>query len=258
MYLYRTWENAQFNRHIAPKSSHYPLWRQARLLALFAWLPLAGMHAVSAQAQAQTQGQAQAQAQTQTQVQALAPTQASQASQASPAPASKVETSTITVASVDDSSAVRVGLPGAQLAGSAKLTVWGFDVYRASLWVTPGFRQTRYAEHAFALELAYLRKFDANAITQRTLDEMQRQTKLPPEKVRAWREAMLSIFPDVKPGDRITGIHQPGAPTRFLVNGKPKGEIVDDEFDRLFFGIWLSDATSEPALRQALVAQTQR
>jgi Chalcone isomerase-like len=257
MHLYRTWENAKSNRYIAPKSSHYPLWRQARRLALFAWLPLVGMQAVSAQAQ--TQGQAQAQ--TQTQVQALAPTQASQASQvpsASPAPTSKVEKSTITVASVDDSSTVRVGLPGAQLAGSAKLTVWGFDVYRASLWVTPGFRQTRYSEHAFALELAYLRKFDANSITQRTLDEMQRQTKLPPEKVRAWREAMLSIFPDVKPGDRITGIHQPGAPTRFLVNGKPKGEIVDDEFDRLFFGIWLSDATSEPALRQALVAQTQR
>ena len=153
---------------------------------------------------------------------------------------------------------MRVGLPGAQLAGSAKLTVWGFDVYRASLWVVPGFRQTRYADHAFALELAYLRKFEASAITQRTLDEMQRQGRLPPEKVRAWRDAMTAIFPDVKPGDRITSIHQPGSPTRFLVNGKPKGEIVDDEFDRLFFGIWLSEATSEPALRQALLAQTAR
>ena len=187
--------------------------------------------------------------------------------QATPAPASKSLTSAATAAGTssamatpyaDDSSTVRGGLPGAQLAGSAKLTVWGFDIYRASLWVAPGFRQTSYADHAFALELAYLRKFDASAITQRSLDEMQRQAKLPPEKVRSWRNAMMAIFPDVKPGDRITSIHQPGAPTRFLVNGKPKGEIVDGEFDRLFFGIWLSDATSEPALRQALLAQTAR
>ena len=42
------------------------------------------------------------------------------------------------------------------------------------------------------------------------------------------------------------------------MNGKAKGEIADAEFDRLFFGIWLSDATSEPALRQALLAQTAR
>ncbi len=172
-----------------------------------------------------------------------------------PAPAMA---SAVAAAPADDSAAVRAGLPGAQLAGSAKLTVWGFDVYRASLWVAPGFRPATYSQHAFALELAYLRKFEGSAITQRTLDEMQRQGKLAPDKMRAWREAMLAIFPDVKPGDRITGIHQPGAGTRFLVNGKPKGEIADPEFDRLFFGIWLSDATSEPALRQALLAQTAR
>ncbi len=169
--------------------------------------------------------------------------------------------STVTAAaspSADDSAALRAGLPGAQLAGSAKLTVWGFDVYRASLWVAPGFRPATYSQHAFALELAYLRKFEGSAITERTMAEMQRQAKVPPEKTRAWRDALMAIFPDVKPGDRITGIHQPGAGTRFLVNGKPKGQIADAEFDRLFFGIWLSDATSEPALRQALLAQTAR
>ena len=224
MYLYRTWKKALFNRCNRQVDWIQPFLMRAGLGVLLAWLALAGTQSANAQAQAQV-------------------------------PAS---TATTAIPYADDSSTVRVGLPGAKLAGSAKLTVWGFDVYRASLWVAPSFRQTRYADHPFALELAYLRKFDANAITQRTLDEMQRQGKLPPEKARAWREAMLSIFPDVKPGDRITAIHQPGAPTRFLFNGKPKGEIVDDDFDRLFFGIWLSDATSEPSLRQALLAQTAR
>jgi len=44
---------------------------------------------------------------------------------------------------------------------------------------------------------------------------------------------------------------------RFLLNGKPYGEVRDPEFAPLFFGIWLSPATSEPALRQSLLAQVQ-
>ncbi len=255
MYLYRTWENAIFSRFGSAKLlnrqavGNPPFLKRAGLGVLLAWLALAGTQAVNANAQAQVS----APSPVSTAVPTPAPTTTTTTSAATTA-----TTATTAIPYADDSSTVRVGLPGAKLAGSAKLTVWGFDVYRASLWVAPSFRQTRYADHPFALELAYLRKFDANAITQRTLDEMQRQGKLPPEKARAWREAMLSIFPDVKPGDRITAIHQPGAPTRFLFNGKPKGEIVDDDFDRLFFGIWLSDATSEPSLRQALLAQTAR
>lgn len=35
---------------------------------------------------------------------------------------------------------------------------------------------------------------------------------------------------------------------------KVVGEVADPEFARLFFGIWLSPNTSEPALRQALLA----
>lgn len=233
MYLYRTWANALFNG-ISRFRASFLKWAGLRALALLPGL-LAGAPAAVAQTQVPSPSEAASKA----------------------APAGSASATTI-IPYVDDSSTVRVGLPGAQLAGSAKLTVWGFDIYRASLWVVPGFRQSTYSQHAFALELAYLRKFDASAITQRTLDEMQRQTRVPPEKARAWRDAMMAIFPDVKPGDRITGIHQPGAGTRFLVNGKLKGEIVDADFDRLFFGIWLSDATSEPALRQALLAQTAR
>ena len=35
--------------------------------------------------------------------------------------------------------AVQALLPGLQPAGTARLTVWGFPVYEARLWVTPGF-----------------------------------------------------------------------------------------------------------------------
>lgn len=43
----------------------------------------------------------------------------------------------------------------------------------------------------------------------------------------------------------------------FLVNGKAVGEVADAEFAQRFFGIWLAPTTSEPQLREALLANTR-
>jgi hypothetical protein len=72
-------------------------------------------------------------------------------------------------------------------------------------------------------------------------------------QAQAWLQAMQAAFPDVAAGDRLTGIHRPGQGARFLANGRPTLDVNDPEFARLFFGIWLSDKTSEPQLRQALL-----
>ena len=151
---------------------------------------------------------------------------------------------------------LQADLPAARLAGTARLTFWGLDIYNAALWVPPDFQSARYPQHPFALQLTYLRSLDGAAIAKRSIDEMLRQVKFTPERAQAWQTAMAAIFPDVKSGDRITGIHKPGVGASFLLNGKPRGDIADAEFARLFFGIWLSDATSEPAMRKALLAQT--
>jgi len=66
---------------------------------------------------------------------------------------------------------------------------------------------------------------------------------------------MRDAFPAVKTGDRISGVNRPGVGAQFLTNGQPTGDIRDVEFARLFFGIWLLPDTSEPRLRQALLAQ---
>jgi hypothetical protein len=146
-------------------------------------------------------------------------------------------------------------LPGSQLSGTAKLTFWGLDIYNASLWVTAEFQPSRYTQHPFALQLTYLRNLEGAAIAKRSIEEMLRQARFTPDRAQAWQAAMAAIFPDVKSGDRITGIHKPGTGARFLVNGKAQGDIADAEFARLFFGIWLSDATSEPGMRRSLLAQ---
>ena len=64
---------------------------------------------------------------------------------------------------------------------------------------------------------------------------------------------MTPLFLDVKNGDRLTGIQRPGAAARFFFNGQFRGEVADAEFTRPFFGIWLSQRTSEPRLREQLL-----
>jgi hypothetical protein len=65
---------------------------------------------------------------------------------------------------------------------------------------------------------------------------------------------MQDAFPDVKEGDRITGIHLPTVGARFYFNGQLRATVKDVAFSQQFFGIWLSPTTSEPRLRTELLA----
>lgn len=151
---------------------------------------------------------------------------------------------------------VSTALGQARLAGTSRFTYWGFEVYQATLWVAPDFRLPSMHDAAYALDLRYLRAFKGKDIAQRSLDEMRRVQQVPETRAQAWLKLMQDTFPDVKEGDRLTGIHLPGKGVRFLLNGQALGEVADAEFARVFFGIWLSDKTSEPKLRQALLGPT--
>lgn len=145
-------------------------------------------------------------------------------------------------------------LPGYRLIGKQRLTYWGFQVYDARLWALPGFKRDNITGQPFALELAYLRDFDALDVAERSITEMRRSATISEAQAKTWIAEMMRVYPDFKRGDRVTGINRPGVGAAYLVNGKSTGEIRDAEFARLFFGIWLSPKTSEPKLRSALLA----
>ena len=144
-------------------------------------------------------------------------------------------------------------LPGARLHGQARLRFMGLSVYDARLWASAQLQSTDWAQAPLALELEYLRNLKGAQIAERSLVEMRKQAEIAPADGERWLAVMKSSFPDVRAGDRITGLLLPGRGARFFVNGSPKGEIAEPDFARLFFGIWLSPRTSEPALREALL-----
>lgn len=146
-------------------------------------------------------------------------------------------------------------LPAADLIGTATMRFVGFEIYEARLWAAPGFAAAAYPEHAFALELRYARGLDGEAITERSLAEMRRVGSFDRTQERVWRAHLARAIPDVKAGDRLTGVRDAKGETRFFANGRQTAVIADPEFGRLFFGIWLSPQTSEPALRRDLIGR---
>ncbi len=147
---------------------------------------------------------------------------------------------------------VQAELKDARLQGSGRFRFLGLSIYDARLWVQPGFAASAFSAHAFALELEYQRALVGKLIAERSLDEMKKVGTVSADQATRWLAAMTQTFPDVKQGDRLTSIHREGV-ARFFLNGQPIGDVRDADFARLFFGIWLSPRTSDPALRRALV-----
>ena len=148
---------------------------------------------------------------------------------------------------------IRSNSPTLTLSGESKLTFFGLEIYKASLWRNTHFVADNYAQHEFALDLNYLRNFQGKDIAKRSIEEMRRQSKIDETLLQNWEVQMQKVFPNVQAGDNITGFHLPGKGAKFWHNGKLRGEINDAEFAKYFFGIWLSKQTSEPKMRLALL-----
>ncbi len=151
---------------------------------------------------------------------------------------------------------VLTAIPEAHLIGSGRLRYFGLSVYDASLWALPDFKVAQLSQQRFALCLTYLRAFTASDIAQRSLQEIRRIHQVAPDTARVWLTALQEAMPDVAAGDRITALHPPGG-VAFWHQGRSIGGISDTAFGSKFFDIWLSVSTSEPKLRNALLARAK-
>lgn len=136
--------------------------------------------------------------------------------------------------------------------GHGKMRWFGLLLYDAALWVSGGEWQW---DRTFALDIRYARAFAGEKLAAASIDEMMRLGYRDKRKLALWRERMLSAFPDVKSGERITGVYRPGVGAEFFHEGRLTASIDDPEFARAFFSIWLDPGTREPKLRAALLGR---
>ena len=146
--------------------------------------------------------------------------------------------------------AVAALAPGLVPQGGGVLRFLGIAVYDGWYW-SEGRGWS--LERPFALDLHYHRSLEGTRIAERSVDEIAGLGLGSAAQRSRWGELMRGIFPDVRKGDRITGVHLPPATVRYFHNGRAIGEIVDREFARAFFGIWLDPRTSRRDFRSQLL-----
>ncbi|MFZ6757112.1 chalcone isomerase family protein [Undibacterium sp. Ji50W] len=149
---------------------------------------------------------------------------------------------------------IREEIPQASLQGSGSFRWFGLHIYDASLWsTTEGYKPDSEKPQRFALDLEYARRLYGSKIADASIDEIEKLKLGTAEKRQRWLAQMKALFPDVKQGTHITGIHIPNEAARFYLNGKLLGEIKDAEFAHAFFAIWLDKKSSAPSLRSKLL-----
>jgi hypothetical protein len=147
---------------------------------------------------------------------------------------------------------VRALAPGAQPQGGGELRYFGLSIYDGFYWsATRAFTLTQ----PFALDLHYHRDLGGERIAERSIDEIRKLDVGTPADHSRWLSAMQKLFPDVRKGDRLTGVNRPGRGATFFHNGVAIGEIADPVFARAFFGIWLDQKTSRPDFRKLLLGE---
>ena len=134
--------------------------------------------------------------------------------------------------------------------GRGEMRWFGLRIYDASLWAPGG----RWREDApYALELRYARDIEGRRLVDSSLDEMRRLGGMDEALAPRWRGELERVFPDVRSGDTIIGLHRPAQGAEFYHQGRLTGRIDDPLLARAFFAIWLDPRTREPGLRARLL-----
>jgi len=145
---------------------------------------------------------------------------------------------------------ILVSIPNAVIVGHGVLSYAFWDVYDATLYAPQGKWNSN---KPFGLLLKYHFEIDGKEIADRSVQEMRKQGFADEVKLATWNAQMKSVFPDVKNGTILSAVYIPGKQTTFYNGDEAIGAIKGDEFAKWFFGIWLSEKTSEPELRRALL-----
>ena len=140
--------------------------------------------------------------------------------------------------------------PGLRQLGEGTLRFLGLHVYDGSVWI-PG--EAYSALGLFALELRYSMSVKGAELASQSVKEWKKQGMNDESKFKRWEAEMTRIFPDIKSGDRLVGVHVPGKGAAFYSAEKALGLVADPEFAQAFFGIWLAETTSEPKLRRQML-----
>ena len=142
--------------------------------------------------------------------------------------------------------------PGLKPQGGGLLTWFGLSIYDGWYWA-----QARGWPGAgpYALDLHYHRDLVGAKIAERSVEEIAKLGYGSAADHARWGARMAQLFPDVRRGDRLTGVSLHDGAVQYFHNGAPIGEIADPGFARAFFAIWLDPKSTRADFREKLLGR---
>lgn len=148
---------------------------------------------------------------------------------------------------------ILINVPNAAVVGRGILSYAFWDIYEATLYAPEGRVD---AGKPVALSIAYYHAIDGKDIADRSVQEIRDQGFADEVRLAAWHAQLKAIIPNVNKGTVLSAVYTPGRETTFYDGDTAIGTIKGDDFGQLFFNIWLSEKTSEPQLRRALLGMS--
>ncbi|MEO1082308.1 MAG: chalcone isomerase family protein [Pseudomonadota bacterium] len=138
--------------------------------------------------------------------------------------------------------------------GEARLRVFLWSIYNSRLYTPSG--SYREGDRPLRLEIEYLINVRRAALVERTGDEWDAMGRRHPHK-EVWLTRLNELWPDIQEKD-VLSIELDGENrSTFFYNGERLGRIEDPDFGPQFVDIWLSEDSTRPALREALLGDSE-
>ena len=136
------------------------------------------------------------------------------------------------------------------LIGSANYSFLFWDIYDAELYST----SNKFNSNELAIILKYNRSIEKETLVKETINDIKEQKNISKEQEEKWKSLLESIYIDTKTNKKFIAI-KINNKSIFYYNNKKLHESFDEEFNQLFFDIWLRSNSKNPNFTKTLLGQ---
>ena len=136
------------------------------------------------------------------------------------------------------------------LIGSANYSFLFWNIYDAELYST----SNKFNSNELAIILKYNRSIEKETLVKETINDIKEQKNISKEQEEKWKSLLESIYIDTKINKKFIAI-KINNKSIFYYNNKKLHESFDEEFNQLFFDIWLRSNSKNPDFTRTLLGQ---
>ena len=136
------------------------------------------------------------------------------------------------------------------LIGSANYSFLFWNIYDAELYST----SNKFNSNELAIILKYNRSIEKETLVKETINDIKEQKNISKEQEEKWKSLLESIYIDTKTNKKFIAIKLNNK-SIFYYNNKKLHESFDEEFNQLFFNIWLRSNSKNPNFTKTLLGQ---